>query len=169
MPIQAEAPSSSRKQASSKQYIDKAHKDTKSSENNAEGHEQRSSRRTVRTQSEDSYEGETDETSSKRASPSPTRLHEESYQVYRKAFHKMQDEQDFEAAATLATLSKRSKLHHLEPSSYSLDPVSSSLQAVGGAGDEDGRKHRLPHKMRFKNMGDGPQEGEQQQPQPQPS
>lgn len=85
----------------------------------------------------------------KRLSPSPD---DDGYQVYRKAFHKLQDEKDFEAATTLATLSKRSKLHHLDASSYSMDAVSSSLQVVGPGDErgEDGRKHRLPHKLRFK-------------------
>lgn len=48
-----------------------------------------------------------------------------------------------------------------------MDSVSSSLQAAGAAGDDrpdDERKHRLPHKLRFKLHSDGPQEGEQQQP-----
>jgi len=85
----------------------------------------------------------------RRLSPSPD---DEGYQVYRKGFHKLQDEKDFEAATTLATLSKRSKLHHLDASSYSMDAVSSSLQVVGSGDErsEDGRKHRLPHKLRFK-------------------
>jgi len=163
MPIQAEMPysSGSRKGGSNK------HKDNKSNEIEAvDGGNGRSS---TRAQSTDSSvaEGDIDD-ASKRLSPSPhhQQQHEESYQAYRKAFHKIQDEQDFEAATTLATLSKRSKLHHLEPSSYSMDSVSSSLQAAGGAGDDrpdDERKHRLPHKLRFKLHSDGPQEGGEQQ------
>lgn len=171
MPIQSEAPyNSGRKQSSSggKQHYRDNKKDTKTSESSAsgiiEGAENSNSRSSVRVQSPEDplIEGEIDDTA-KRLSPSPHHAHEENYQVYRKAFHKIQDEQDFEAATTLATLSKRSKLHHLEPSSYSMDSVSSSLQAAG-AGDErpdDERKHRLPHKLRFKLHTEGPQEGEQ--------
>lgn len=171
MPIQSEAPyNSGRKQSSSggKQHYRDNKKDTKTSESSAsgiiEGAENSNSRSSVRVQSPEDplIEGEIDDTA-KRLSPSPHHAHEENYQVYRKAFHKIQDEQDFEAATTLATLSKRSKLHHLEPSSYCMDSVSSSLQAAG-AGDErpdDERKHRLPHKLRFKLHTEGPQEGEQ--------
>jgi hypothetical protein len=93
-------------------------------------------------------EGDVSADDVKRLSPAPAE-EAEGYQVYQKAFHKLQDEKDYEAATTLATLSKRSKLHHLDPSSYSMDAVSSSLQVLG-PGDEDGRKHRLPHKLRFK-------------------
>lgn len=172
MPIQAEVSyNSGRKPISGggKKHYRDSEKDTRtSSESSASGMgaDNCNSRSTsTRAQSPEDLSQEGDFTDTeKRLSPSPHHSHhEESYQAYRKAFHKIQDEQDFEAATTLATLSKRSKLHHLEPSSYSMDSVSSNLQAANNGDDrpDDERKHRLPHKLRFKLHSEGPQEGEQ--------